>query len=510
MIDNATLYIGFVKLGVFGISLAIVFFLSISIKYHTIARLLTTHFSTRRDKQLAAFSTIGVFSTITALTIFFKDPFTFLFLTGGVGILLLFIWVVDKKYYPITMAFLWWALVIMLLFHIFHFQLSDSHFLYGYDDDAFFERGVSIGNTLWNHMKIKLFLGTHPGYNFTIAYIWYAARFFSTSVGLEIIILIKALNCFVAALLLLILAKLAENTFSQKVSKTFITIYFFSPFILFYSSIIMRDIIVALCISCIIFFSFEAETKKLHWITVAVFWLLLASFRFQSCILLTLILGTYFILRRFTARSQAIIGITLLISGSILAGILISQKLSIGIGAKRIDLYHNFIERTQDNVNQTATDSLGGKLLSYPYPIRFLPVIGYFILTPIPPSKISYIVDHHYSPEELFPIAYAIHWYILIPLFILGMVESISSKDKKKKILFWIVSSFIFGLSFSSIDPRHKLTIIGLMYIMSAYGAHILLGPSLSPLKRRIFFLAKFYLFFSLIFFLYIKFVLLE
>jgi|GEM_PF-6131470 len=242
---------------------------------------------------------------------------------------------------------------------------------------------------------------------------------------------------------------LVRNRLNVKLKLRFCLFLVFFPFVLYYSSTLLRDVCVMISLStvaCLIASNLKSYLKGM---LIALVIMILATIRPASA-LFVLTLPVSFVLlsiKSFFWRSSIAIGI---LAGAIILYVQFSSLYGVQIDASN-EMYNNLVEQ------EASGDSIGAKLRASKNPVLVVANTIYTLYSPIPPPIFK---DISFRNGVLSIGSFL--WYFLLPAYFFSVwwnykKQNINRFDLMMKSFSITFISSLIIISFTSGDTRHLL-----------------------------------------------------
>ncbi|MCK5615319.1 glycosyltransferase family 39 protein [Candidatus Pacearchaeota archaeon] len=402
----------------------------------------------------------------------FDEPsvvvFYLLCLMVGLGIsLLLSPKNADEKELLINLFLIVYAIniIFVFLFVAYFYHVNGTPFLPAHgnnnpDDLLFYKHGIRLADAWHNNYDHGISLGEIKfyGYTYLLGGIFYLSNFFGDMSPVTP----RIFNAMIGGLIPVVVYLLAKLIYNKKIAlRSAITSTLFPVFI-YYSALILRDIVVAFLIllSTYLFLVIHKSHCKIKilflTLTLCAGIILIFFMRDLSAFVLLMC----FVAFLFLKKKAIFKGAVLLLFG--LMTITIWHNLDFD--AQKIQQYLTYSQRYMELFQTTeAEDSLGMKyILGAPFPINIPLTFAYTSIMPIPPTK---YFDFHSAVLG----SGAFLWYFIFPFWLYGMWAS--RKYPEANLLTIISIIFLLGISMASIDIRHKTQFFSFALIQASYAA---------------------------------------
>ena len=331
------------------------------------------------------------------------------------------------------------------------------------DDERFYDYGTSIAHAWLRGETPEFPLGVKfYGYPYILA----ACNAFSAYFGDMSPVSPRLLNAAVGALLPLTIYRIALLTYEDRqVARTAALLTALFPVFTFYSSLLLRDMIVAylVAVAILVFLkSVNTDGSASRAAQVGMLGLVLAGLFFVRDLSAFVPLAGFAIY--IFARQPGWAKFVLLV----VAAVLVVQVMAVlDMDAPKIRMYLTYTERAMEVFARIESqDSLGMRyIIGAPFPFNIALRIPYTALMPIPPIVGTDLLN-------IVRGSGATIWYFLFPLWVYGMWKS---RENARSNLITIISLlFLLGIAMVSIDLRHKTQFLGLAMIHVSFAANSL------------------------------------
>ena len=337
------------------------------------------------------------------------------------------------------------------------------------DDYHYFEIGKEVCNTWMKHMNYnwtKEF--NFPGYIYLIG----GLNYFTNLFGQFHQIIILFLNCLAGSISIIYVYKISQLVFDDKVAKTASTICIYFPYLLYYSSLILKDTIIYTLILAIIYYIYYLYYNKFNTVYLTLVFLLsylLLYFRSESLYLIIVILGLFLATRlRFKQKPRILIRWIIYLMSFIVIGF-------------KYNLYNNILNILNNIPNKillwdaravslASSGSLAVKyIFTLPPVIKELVKVLYLLFTPFP--FWSWNIKGTFNINLFCEGISNLVLNILLPFFIIGVIVASKKKFRRKSFLL-LITTILFIVLLGILTPfaRYRIQILPLIIIISAFG----------------------------------------
>lgn len=351
----------------------------------------------------------------------------------------------------------------------------------GSDDFAYEMTGRFISESLINHEGIPQFFGSsQPAYYIVNGFLHYIAHF----IGVSHVLVPRIFNCLIGALIPIYVFKISFRIFNINVAKTAAWISLLFPNFIYFSSIQLKDIIIAFLfvftVSYVLEYLYTNKLSKFFVATISV--ILLSFFRhiyaveLAAVIIITLFIFAFpfnktkigIIINNFKHTVLLVIILSALIFFGVkgqLSNIINPTPLSISeiIEIQNIESIYTFMGTTE------TADSLTFyfyEKMSLPVRAVIFPI--FLLITPYPPWR-AFITD---DPLSIITFLNGLFWLSILPFLVFGFIFTIR---KKTLIGFPLVAIFMVVLTtiaISYFQERYRLPVMPFALILSTAGIY--------------------------------------
>jgi hypothetical protein len=362
-----------------------------------------------------------------------------------------------KRVYAIYSCTLLINLIFMLYHSAYFNALNPGHpFHPGGDAESYFNLADDL-STSWRNGSFLHFHQKYMGFTYLLTgWLFFLKNIFGTTSVLSL----KIFSATLSSLLPCMTYLLAKRYYTEKEALTTAILLAAPGIFTFFSSVLLRDILVGvLSVTIILLLQYSLQLKS--------------ALHKTTCFFLTALIAYLIFLLRLEALCYVLIGayLALLLNLSYKQNITVALLLVIVLFSMAPFVYERITSLqgryTAKLVNQSDNiDGVGRKLYTSTNPITLVARFIYTTLCPIPPvSKTSDIL-----PYVDLALGACI-WYLLTVPFFIGTKEIWKSR-KNIPLIFMAYGLLLYGV-FAPTGIRHKLQALPFMYILAARGIHL-------------------------------------
>ena len=340
------------------------------------------------------------------------------------------------------------------------------------DDHQYFRAGQEVCNAWTNHVPYNWSREfSYPGYIYTIG----GLNYFTNLFGQFHHMIVLLFNCLVGSITIIYVYKISQLVFGDKVAKTASTICIYFPYLLYYSSLILKDTIIYAVILAIIYYIYYLYYKKFNLVRIVLLFLfmyILSYFRDLSLYLIITIVGIFSTTKLLSQKKTKIPLLRLIFPVFLISVIVIIFKFNIFQDMLRIlqNIPYTIAKWDARSINLALSDSLSAKyIFTLPPVIREIVKVIYLLIMPIPFWKwdINGLFNINLFCEGISGLILN----IFIPFFAIGVVTASSHKYRQKSYLLLLnVIFFIMLLGILVPYPRYRIQILPCIIIFCALG----------------------------------------
>jgi len=381
------------------------------------------------------------------------------------GIVLISILNWKKDLQNLIAIFLLFFLVYLLYSSLIHFGLTsfygieniekDEIYFYTASNDIYIK--LKDGYTFWELSAIHKYRETigavyWSGLVATVANLYGENSVFAQKISI----------IFIASLIPVTIYSISRLYFLERESIYISIIYGFFSFVLFLSSIILRDLHVALMFIITIYIVLQ-RISILN--VIILFFVITFSYflREETGVFMLLFLAIYFIvfINRVVADKYIKYFIYLIFIAIGIAFILNSGYINL------FDrMFGNTIERAEE---LTSTGSMGAVIAKLPFGLNYISLFGFSQIQPFPPSWIFQTSD-----KGWFGFSYliaGISWFIGWGFLLYGIVKRkiLNRIDFKLVLMLFISLIYLFLMSVLEFNQRRQMAVYPILYLVMVF-----------------------------------------
>lgn len=252
--------------------------------------------------------------------------------------------------------------------------------------------------------------------------------------------------------------KISDILFNdERISKCAIFLIITCPFIVYYSSIIMRDMLITTLIFAGLYYYLRKGYLGLAISILLIVWIRFGSIVFLAAGIIVIIISR---MKEHRMAKWKIVFLLLCILLLFYFAFPYLQEYSYG------RLSNNLIRDTNGDYFK---DSTIAKLVNMPFPINIILSTIFFIYIPL--FQFPILVDgHFYSGGIMQGTLTPLFFFFVWNYFYNALFSLFSSKNRSLVILFALMILFAMLLGTISLQSRHKTVLIPLLCLFSSYG----------------------------------------
>lgn len=350
-------------------------------------------------------------------------------------------------------------IIIIFIFLISFYKSSGTTFLLikGMkipDDQVYYNNSIAVISQWLKNESADSIISkySYHGYIYFLSCIYYICSY----IGDLSSITPRVINAMIGSLVSIVIFMLTKLIYDIKIAKRAALLCAFFPVFTYYSALILRDIIIVfLILYSVYLFIKYFETKNsldryIHICVLIITLIVLYSFRNPSALVLILSFIIFLFFKRGIFFKISIIISTI--------AVIILTSFYLDLGPIKIQKYLSLWKTLNDVFYRTESHtSMGMKyIINAPFPLNLLLRFPYTIIFPFPP------ITEFYFPSIIRGLG-ASFWYFLIPFWIHGIWKS--KNNPYSNLLLLISFIILVGISFTTVDTRHKTQFLGFALI---------------------------------------------
>jgi hypothetical protein len=399
-----------------------------------------------------------VFGMLVCGYLFVSSDYSFSQIVSFTLILILSITLLSPDNWKLFLSFFLVSVIISRLLIADFMRQNGTPYIGGGDDKLFndvavyFARNeIDFEDVYYLAMPYKLYLFVLSNWIKTVAFISNETINHSYQTSLLM------LNSFTGALVTVNIKKLLTYVgIYKKLSSLGVILVFFNPFLLYYSSVLLREITVVYFISTFFVTLFSAQRIDYKIAISLVCFIATFLIRPANAILIPITLGVVYFKNLKNTFSKAIF----LVAIMLVSFVVILPNINSILG-KNVDSTSEMYKELA--LEQASGSSIGVKLIQSTNPVVKIILPIYTLFSPIPPPILT-----DYSFRSFIISLGSISWSVILVILIPNLIKFLNSKSKTMKKENWIYFDYVLVLvpvciihtilvGLGSSDPRHLL-----------------------------------------------------